>query len=618
MRFRSVSKLTMLLLAVIVLATCITFGAVRQTAFAKPSSCSTASAVCGTQPKPAGSPVGSSPLKGLPGLSVPGVTNANFSYAGGLQYFTADGASGNFNQPKPTLSPADAHTLAELAVESTDGKQVVEVGWNVDQAVNKDTDPHLFVFHWVNGKPTCYNTCGFVQVSKTFAPGDKVTVDSNPGATHQYAIKFFSGDWWIWYETQWIGYFPGSLWKNSFTQVDITQWFGEVSTFQPFPCSQMGDGLYGNNQSSAVINTMYFFVNGTSVNANEQENQTNLQYYTVGHFQPNSFTYGGPGSPKQCMRRGNLDWKYRAGGIVGSTPTVASGVVYVGSDDYSIHALNAITGAFIWRYQTGFYVTSTPTVASGVVYVGSDDTYVYALNASNGKLKWKYQTSSFVESTPAVASGVVYISSDDGYVYALNASTGALLWHTYTSSGVSSPAVASGVVYVGSNYDYVDALSASDGTILWHFQTGGVVSSSPVVVNGVIYVGCDDFHVYAINASTGTLDWSYATGGYSISSSAAVANGVVYIGDAGGHLYALTASKGTLIWRYQSQVDIISSPTVVNGAVYLGLEDVYAFNATTGTLIWRYGTGQGFSTPMVASGVVYAGSFDSYLYALYA
>ena len=62
----------------------------------------------------------------------------------------------------------------------------------------------------------------------------------------------------------------------------------------------------------------------------------------------------------------------------------------------------------------------SPTVANGVVYVGSNDDNVYALDAASGTKKWIYHTGSFVECSPAVADGVVYVSSNDGNVYAFH------------------------------------------------------------------------------------------------------------------------------------------------------------------------------------------------------
>src|SRR5580692_8780642 len=107
-----------------------------------------------------------------------------------------------------------------------------------------------------------------------------------------------------------------------------------------------------------------------------------------------------------------------------------------------------------WSYKTGNSVQTSPAVANGVVYVGSDDSKVYALNASTGTKLWgNYATGSAVYSSPAVANGVVYVGSDDNNVYALNASTGDKLWSYYTGSGKaldSSPAVANGMVYIGS------------------------------------------------------------------------------------------------------------------------------------------------------------------------
>jgi eukaryotic-like serine/threonine-protein kinase len=57
---------------------------------------------------------------------------------------------------------------------------------------------------------------------------------------------------------------------------------------------------------------------------------------------------------------------------------VAGGVVYVGSYDYNVYALNARTGAKLWSYTTGYIVDSAPAVSNGVVYFGSADGNVYA------------------------------------------------------------------------------------------------------------------------------------------------------------------------------------------------------------------------------------------------
>ncbi|MGB8373000.1 MAG: PQQ-binding-like beta-propeller repeat protein, partial [Halobacteriota archaeon] len=67
-------------------------------------------------------------------------------------------------------------------------------------------------------------------------------------------------------------------------------------------------------------------------------------------------------------------------------------------------------------------------------------------------------------------------------------------------------------------------------------------------------------------------------------------------------------SKGLLTWSFTTGSVVLSSPTVVNGVVYVGSEDnnTYALNATTGAKVWNYTTGGGVdSSPAVVNGVVY-------------
>jgi len=58
---------------------------------------------------------------------------------------------------------------------------------------------------------------------------------------------------------------------------------------------------------------------------------------------------------------------------------VSNGVVYVGSGDKNLYAIDAGTGKEKWRFTTGSYVVSSPAVSNGVVYVGSLDKNLYAV-----------------------------------------------------------------------------------------------------------------------------------------------------------------------------------------------------------------------------------------------
>ncbi|HLX56480.1 MAG TPA: PQQ-binding-like beta-propeller repeat protein, partial [Ktedonobacteraceae bacterium] len=137
-----------------------------------------------------------------------------------------------------------------------------------------------------------------------------------------------------------------------------------------------------------------------------------------------------------------------------------------------------------WSVATDNQVISSPAVANGIVFIGSNNKHFYALDSKNGKALWSYVSKADIGSSPAIANGIVYVGSSDHKLYAFNERTGAVVWTYATESAIwSSPSVANGIVYVGSNDSTLYALDARTGTGLWSYATNNYVSSSPAVVN---------------------------------------------------------------------------------------------------------------------------------------
>lgn len=214
-------------------------------------------------------------------------SSSGYLYAGSDQFGSSDGAWTYMDVADPYLAPSDSHTLGELAVESTDGQQIVEVGWTVDRGLNGDTQPHLFVYHWVNGQETCYNGCGYVATD--FAvPGMALATGKR-----EFGIEHMNGRWYIGIDSKWIGYFPDSLWGNSYTKAGLVQAFGEVSVANPgFPCTDMGNGDYASNPSAASILLGYF--NGPGVSLSSYS--TNPSFYSIRTVASDTIRYGGLGA----------------------------------------------------------------------------------------------------------------------------------------------------------------------------------------------------------------------------------------------------------------------------------------------------------------------------------
>jgi hypothetical protein len=192
----------------------------------------------------------------------------------------------------PWVDTADWHSLAELAVQSADGQQIIEIGWRIYRP--DDQTPRLFIYHWINGQTTCYNSgCGFVQsTSTTIKPGMTLASSSTPV---QFAIEYFQGNWWYGYNGTWFGYLPGSLWNGTFTKAGLVQIFGEISSTRSRPCTNMGNGIMGTSTSAAAVTGVGYY-NSTTAPSLAPTTADDSTLYNSQVTSSNSFRYGGPGA----------------------------------------------------------------------------------------------------------------------------------------------------------------------------------------------------------------------------------------------------------------------------------------------------------------------------------
>ena len=87
-------------------------------------------------------------------------------------------------------------------------------------------------------------------------------------------------------------------------------------------------------------------------------------------------------------------------------------------------------GKILWRWKRTGAVESSPLLRGGVLYFGSWDHHVYALDVrgKRPRLLWRFQADDEVNTSPAYAGGRIYFATNGGRVYAVNARTGRLAW----------------------------------------------------------------------------------------------------------------------------------------------------------------------------------------------
>jgi outer membrane protein assembly factor BamB/tRNA A-37 threonylcarbamoyl transferase component Bud32 len=311
-------------------------------------------------------------------------------------------------------------------------------------------------------------------------------------------------------------------------------------------------------------------------------------------------------------------WTFSSADDIRGTACYANGVIYFGSYDHYLYAVNAETGNLIWKYQTDGGIVSRPAVADNSVFVGSEDNRLHVVSARSGSLLWTYYTKGPVRSSPFVAHGHVFIGSDDLTLHAININGGRGIWQIETIAEIrSTPYVTQDEVYAGNESGEFYCMDFRGG-IKWRYKAKRAITSSAIVADGMVIFCSLDAHIYALDAKSGYLIWRFKMDKGSISTPY-VEDGLVYTGSIDGNIYCVNMNKAKEVWRFQTEHQVTGSPIVLEDGLYCGSVDgnLYCLDSQTGHLRWKFKTGQPITaTPVAQNDMIFIGSTDNQLYAI--
>lgn len=354
-----------------------------------------------------------------------------------------------------------------------------------------------------------------------------------------------------------------------------------------------------------------------------------------------------------------MAWQQRIPGpdIYQASPSVANGIVYIGSVAGLLSAYNATTGALLWTFQANGPIYGSPTIVNDIAYFGTVNepqeeqagNYAYALNATTGSVIWENALPNGGEWVPpVVTNGVAYFTmalreATSGGIIAYDALTGQTIWQDDTPYGIwSDPAVdpSGEYLYQGTGNPcftqssptpgdgcsgYILKVDAATGAYTTLFHTPDVSGDDDIAAaitydNGNLYFGGKDGSFFSISASTGAVNWSTNTGyagDYGIYSSAVVNNGLIIFGSMGGRdVWALNESDGLVAWQYAMGGEVASSPVEADGVVYVASfgNNFVALNPSNGTALWSTTLeAPSGGSAVVANGCVYQSVGDGVL-----
>jgi len=293
---------------------------------------------------------------------------------------------------------------------------------------------------------------------------------------------------------------------------------------------------------------------------------------------------------------------------------VRDGIIYVGSRDGRVVAINASTQSQQWDYTitppTSIY--TTPIVDGDLVYVGTYNGIVLALNTSArvedlpfpqaryGEWEWycpiENAKSNAIVADLAMSEDALYVASSNGRVYSLDKGSGDENWKredipvlTENAEKLwNSPVIQGNTLYVSTFDGHIYTLSAETGQLLdWSFEAEAGFASAPVIYEDIIYVGSFDRYLYAVRIGGDVPLWKFPQekpAGNWFWASPIINEGIVYAGCLDGKLYAIEAKTGEELWEFDAESPIVSSPVLIDNLLIVGAEsgNVYVINPETG------------------------------------
>ena len=284
-----------------------------------------------------------------------------------------------------------------------------------------------------------------------------------------------------------------------------------------------------------------------------------------------------------------------------SQPTLAGGVLFVGSHNGRLYALDQKTGCQHWAYEanaeirTGIAIDNWEagdSAAKPRVYFGDVLGYAYAVDASDGKLLWRQRADAHpnatITGTPALHNGKLFVPvsslevsqaadptyeccTASGSVAAYDITDGKLLWQTFT---IPTPAVVqsqnragtnmmgpSGAtvwnaptidakrnqLYIGTGENMSSpATLTSDAILAIDMDSGKVNWSFQATANDVWNTACDTVNDHSCPPEGGP-DFDFGAG--TMLATAADGRELVVAGQKSGEVHALDPATGKVVWQ---------------------------------------------------------------------
>lgn len=327
---------------------------------------------------------------------------------------------------------------------------------------------------------------------------------------------------------------------------------------------------------------------------------------------------------------------------------IADENLFAASREGVVTASDPLTGKQIWRQDLSdhevfnrFEDTDEARLSGGIaagygmVFVGSENAALFALNDRTGEVVWFVETDGEVIANPVVDEGLVVVNTATGSLIAFDVQTGEQRWiqdselPALTLRGNNSPITTNGAVVYGRSDGKLVAVFLGNGRLIWNVNIAKSKGANDIErlvdVNGQavargmdVYTSAYNGELMSLELRSGKVLWKRA---YASVKDLAVAGFELFLTDTQGRVHAIDRRNGLTLWS-QNRLELrgVTAPTIAGNYIVVGDKEGYLhwLDRKTGKLVAQQLIDSDglFSKAVVADELVYVQSRGGELVAI--
>lgn len=274
-------------------------------------------------------------------------------------------------------------------------------------------------------------------------------------------------------------------------------------------------------------------------------------------------------------RDGGVLWTLKLGETICATPLIESQTAFVPVGN-TLYAVTLSNKTVKWTFEAVGALRASPVIYDDLIYIGSEDKRVYALDEYTGELVWSIKLDDVVAASASVAGLTLVIGTESGTLYGIHRTEGMERWRVDLGSSISTAAcISQSTTMVGTYGGRLYGLDMDDGEILWEFPNAvepalDPILTTPVTNSGLVYFGSDG--LYCLEVSNGLKVWFHQAGD-TVRGSPAIVESYLVFGSYDGLIRCLDKNTGKVVWRYLSDTVFRSGVTIDYDKAFIGGRD---------------------------------------------